>query len=249
MAHHQTRLTLFTLGFVTVAVMLMPSTRGVAQAVAPTTIELSAQTAITSEGEKTQKPSQPKSIQRNGIRVQPKQNLQQQQQRTVQPRQQLNIQRQQTDAPQIRKLQQNKPVGVQRQPDIRIQKKVIVAPRDAGRKQFVGQPRKFTPKHDNLVYKFKLRGAKQAFVRGKNYSVFHNNYRVRHNGRFRTFVALGLLAPLAIGAATYHPYAYLDVPGDYCEGLTDDGCEMVYSEVETVEGDSIPQCVAYCPWQ
>jgi hypothetical protein len=24
---------------------------------------------------------------------------------------------------------------------------------------------------------------------------------------------------------------------------------MVYDEVETEEGDVIPQCVAYCPWQ
>ena len=107
----------------------------------------------------------------------------------------------------------------------------------------------FKPTHNNLVYNFKLRGASQALVSGNTYTVYRNNYRRRYNGRFYTFVALGLLAPLAIGAAVYYPYAYLNVPANYCEGLTEDGCEMVYREVETVEGDLIPQCAAYCPWQ
>jgi hypothetical protein len=62
-------------------------------------------------------------------------------------------------------------------------------------------------------------------------------------------VVLGLLAPLLIGANEYYPYAYIYMPGRFCEGLTEDGCELVYDEIETLEGDVIPQCVAYCPWQ
>jgi hypothetical protein len=30
---------------------------------------------------------------------------------------------------------------------------------------------------------------------------------------------------------------------------SEDGCELVWQQVETVEGDVIDQCVAYCPWQ
>jgi len=32
-------------------------------------------------------------------------------------------------------------------------------------------------------------------------------------------------------------------------GLTEDGCELMWQPVETVEGDLVDQCVAYCPWQ
>jgi hypothetical protein len=116
-------------------------------------------------------------------------------------------------------------------------------------KKFTGQPKKFTPKHNHTVLNFKLNNANHASFHGKNYTVYRRDYRVRHNGRWRTFVGLGLLAPLLIGVSEFYPYAYLDVPDAYCEGLTEDGCELVYDDVETLDGDLIPQCVAYCPWQ
>jgi hypothetical protein len=246
MAQHQTRLTLFTLGLIASAALVTSGTPSAAQDRPAATIELSAQSDSPNANKKNQPQGKTKTVPQGRTNVQPRQNIQRQQ-LNVQQNQQ-NIKRRQTDLPQNqRRLQQNNQIRVQK--DINIQKKVIVAPQGSGQRKFVGQPRKFTPKHNNLVYKFKLRGANQAFVSGKNYSVFRNNYRVRRNGRLYTFVALGLLAPLAIGAATYYPYAYLDVPADYCEGLTEDGCEMVYNEVETVDGDLVPQCTAYCPWQ
>ena len=33
------------------------------------------------------------------------------------------------------------------------------------------------------------------------------------------------------------------------EGQTEDGCELMWQDVQTEEGDVIEQCVAYCPWQ
>ena len=93
------------------------------------------------------------------------------------------------------------------------------------------------------------RGAFRTTIRGRNYSVWRSGYRVRRGGGWRTFVALGTLGVLAIGAAEYYPYAYIDAPEPYCDGLTEDGCQMVYDEVETMEGDMVGQCVAYCPWQ
>ena len=93
------------------------------------------------------------------------------------------------------------------------------------------------------------RGAGRTSIRGHNYSAWRSGYRVRHRGGWRTFVALGTLGILAIGAYEYYPYAYIDTPQDYCDGLTEDGCQLVYDEVQTVEGDVVGQCVAYCPWQ
>jgi hypothetical protein len=94
------------------------------------------------------------------------------------------------------------------------------------------------------------RGAGRATVRGRNFSAWRGGrYRVRHGGGWRTFVALSALGAIAIGTATYYPYAYIEAPQDYCEGLTEDGCQLMWQEVETLEGDLTDQCVAYCPWQ
>ena len=86
-------------------------------------------------------------------------------------------------------------------------------------------------------------------IRGQNYSAWRSGYRIRRGGGWRTFVALGALGAIIVGGSQFYPYAYISAPEDYCDGLTEDGCQLVWQEVETVEGDVIPQCVAYCPWQ
>jgi len=94
-----------------------------------------------------------------------------------------------------------------------------------------------------------MRGAGRTSIAGRNYSVWRSGYRLRRGGGWRTFVGLGTLGALMIGTAEYYPYAYIDAPADYCDGLTEDGCQLVYDDVETLEGDAVGQCVAYCPWQ
>jgi hypothetical protein len=93
------------------------------------------------------------------------------------------------------------------------------------------------------------RGAGRTVIRGQNYSVWRNGYRVRHGGGWRTFVALSTLSAIMIGSDQYYPYAYITAPEDYCQGLTEDGCELNWEQVQTIEGDVVDQCVAYCPWQ
>ena len=92
-------------------------------------------------------------------------------------------------------------------------------------------------------------GAGRTYIRGNNYSVWRRGYRVRHGGAWWTFAALNTLGVIAIGGYDYYPYAYIAAPEDYCDGLTPDGCQLVWQDVETDEGDIIPACVAYCPWQ
>jgi hypothetical protein len=91
------------------------------------------------------------------------------------------------------------------------------------------------------------RGVGRTAISGRNYSVWRSGYRVRRGGNWRTFVALGTLGALTIGAAEYYPYAYIEAPQDYCDGLTEDGCQLVFDDIETMEGDVVGQCVAYCP--
>jgi len=131
--------------------------------------------------------------------------------------------------------------------------KIITAPGAGGPKT---ARRTFTPrgKSSSVVSAARIRsaparGAFRTTIRGRNYSVWRSGYRARHGNRWRTFVALGALGVIAIGAAEYYPYAYIDAPEDYCDGRTADGCQLVFDEIETVEGDLIGQCVAYCPWR
>jgi hypothetical protein len=74
-------------------------------------------------------------------------------------------------------------------------------------------------------------------------------HRIWWRNGWRTFVPLTALAVLAVGPRHYYPYAYIAAPRPYCEGYTEDGCLLDWREVETLEGDILAQCVAYCPWQ
>jgi hypothetical protein len=94
-----------------------------------------------------------------------------------------------------------------------------------------------------------VRGAGRAMISGHNFSVWRSGYRVRHGSAWRTFIALSALSAIAVGSRNYYPYAYIAASEPYCEGLTEDGCRLMWQEVETLEGEVVNQCVAYCPWQ
>lgn len=95
-----------------------------------------------------------------------------------------------------------------------------------------------------------IRNETKINVGGTNYSVWRDgdSHRVYRDGYWTTFVGLGVLTPVAIGTAYYYPYAYIDAPAPYCDGLTEDGCELEWQPVPTVEGSTEFACVAYCPW-
>lgn len=93
------------------------------------------------------------------------------------------------------------------------------------------------------------RGVGRAIINGQNYSAYRRGYRVRRGNGWATFVALSALGAVAIGTTQYYPYAYISAPAPTCEGYTEDGCQLTWREVETVEGGVVSQCVAYCPWQ
>jgi hypothetical protein len=94
-----------------------------------------------------------------------------------------------------------------------------------------------------------IRGAGRTTIGGHRYSVWRGKHRFRHGGNWRTFAALSALGSIAIGSSDYYPYAYISAPEAYCDGFTEDGCQLSWRDVETVEGDTVEQCVAYCPWQ
>ena len=132
----------------------------------------------------------------------------------------------------------------------------VVAPVGSGRRLVspAGIPRVVTPRGTRAVTASRLRGvpvrgAGRTVIRGQNYSAWRSGYRVRRGSGWRTFVGLSALGAIAIGSSQFYPYAYISAPEPYCEGQTEDGCELMWQEVETIEGDVVNQCVAYCPWQ
>jgi hypothetical protein len=132
----------------------------------------------------------------------------------------------------------------------------VVGPAATGRKLVspARAPRVVTPRGTRTVTAARLRGVPtrgvgRTVIRGHNYSAWRSGHRVRHGRGWRTFLALSALGAIAIGSNEYYPYAYISAPEPYCEGLTEDGCELMWQDVETEEGDVIEQCVAYCPWQ
>jgi hypothetical protein len=89
----------------------------------------------------------------------------------------------------------------------------------------------------------------RIIISGRNYSVWRGSHRVRYRGRWATLAAIGALGVIVYSGASYYPYAYVSATGPYCEGLTDDGCVLQWQEVPTIDGESVLQCVTYCPWQ
>ena len=94
-----------------------------------------------------------------------------------------------------------------------------------------------------------IQGASRATISGRNFSIWRGSYRAYRGGYWRTFVGVGTLGAILYGGYRYYPYAYIDAPSEFCEGDTEDGCQLQWQQVQTLEGPADFQCVAYCPWQ
>jgi hypothetical protein len=233
-------LTLCTLGAFVLTAMAVPVSKSAAQGFSATTVELSA--AEDKDKKKTGTKKVAPKVQRAPVRTAP---------RTT------TIHR---APPKLNTTQQKTRVNVGTK---KIVGPKVVGPKVVGPKinsAKVGGAKTvkvFVPKgtkSKQVVFKGKLRsfpkaGVGHAVIGGRNFSVWRGKHRVRHRNGWYTFVGLGALTAIAIGANHYYPYAYISASEDYCDGLTEDGCQMVWQEVDTEEGDLIPQCVAYCPWQ
>ena len=63
----------------------------------------------------------------------------------------------------------------------------------------------------------------------------------------RRHVPIRFLAPLFLAGTYYYPYRYLTYDAPVCSGLTDNGCQLQWTEVPLEDGEgSAWQCVEYC---
>jgi hypothetical protein len=258
-------LTLFSAAILAATVLLAPSAPSVAQGRSGTTSEFSAQQQQDKDKKATPaaRPAQPRVQRAAPQTAAPRMAAPQRTApRTVtQPKATSRVVRQPATSRTITQTKATSRVVKQPKATSRVVKqpkatRKLVAPAATGRKVVspVTAPRVITPKGKRTVTASRLRGVptqgvSSAVISGHNYSAWRSGHRVRHGRGWRTFVALSALGAIAIGSSEYYPYAYISAPENYCEGLTEDGCELMWQDVETIEGDIIPQCVAYCPWQ
>jgi beta/gamma crystallin len=63
----------------------------------------------------------------------------------------------------------------------------------------------------------------------------------------RAFVPIGLLGVAFWGGSYWYPDGYVSVAAPYCSGVTPDGCQLYWRDVNFEDGGGAPQCVQYCP--
>ena len=213
---------------------------------APYSIDMSAQQqSHKPKAGKQPSGAQQRTIQQRSITRQPAQQRMIQQQRIQQPRfthqpkvQQQTIQRRSVTQQPV--LQQRTTQHRQMTEQPRFQQRGVQQS-TVSRQRSLGQPKRFGH--------VQIRNASNVSVAGRNYSVWRGGHRVHRHGHWRTFVGLSALGAVAFGSAYYYPYAYIDAPAPYCDGLTEDGCQLQWEAVPTLEGPTEFVCVAYCPWR
>ena len=79
--------------------------------------------------------------------------------------------------------------------------------------------------------------------------MFREPRRIWIGGRFRTLTTLGVLGGIYVGSTFYRPDAYVVMAQPACRGITAEGCSLRWRNVPTDDGDTVAQCVQFCPQQ
>jgi hypothetical protein len=98
------------------------------------------------------------------------------------------------------------------------------------------------------------RGPVTGFVgiHHRNVAITRGARFVHHGGRWRRLAAVtALAAPIAVivvGGASFFADGYVNLAAPVCGGVTDAGCQLSMVDVPAGDGETVPQCVQYCPW-
>jgi hypothetical protein len=66
-------------------------------------------------------------------------------------------------------------------------------------------------------------------------------------GKWKYFVPFTALGAVLIGGGYYYPDAYVGFARPYCTGITPDGCQLNWQQVNFEDGGGDWQCVQFCP--
>jgi hypothetical protein len=76
--------------------------------------------------------------------------------------------------------------------------------------------------------------------------VWKQQHKIWWGGKWKVFVPFTALGVALIGGAYYYPDAYVGFARPYCSGLTPDGCQLNWQQVNFEDGGGDWQCVQYC---
>jgi hypothetical protein len=77
--------------------------------------------------------------------------------------------------------------------------------------------------------------------------IWKQQHRIWWGGRWRVFAPFTALGVVLVGGAYYYPDAYVGFARPYCAGVTPDGCQLNWQQVNFEDGGGSDwQCVQYC---
>lgn len=77
--------------------------------------------------------------------------------------------------------------------------------------------------------------------------LWKQQHKIWWNGKWKVFVPFTALGVVLIGGGYYYPDAYVGFARPYCSGLTPDGCQLNWQQVNFEDGGADWQCVQFCP--
>jgi hypothetical protein len=76
--------------------------------------------------------------------------------------------------------------------------------------------------------------------------IWRDHHRIWWGGRWRVFVPFAALGAVTYAGHYYYPDSYVGFARPYCSGVTDDGCQLNWQQVNFEDGGGDWQCVRYC---
>jgi hypothetical protein len=104
---------------------------------------------------------------------------------------------------------------------------------------------KLGPGHINAAVK-PINFAHIKLANNKFAPLWKQQHKIWWHGHWKVFVPFTALSVALIGGAYYYPDAYVGFARPYCTGLTPDGCQLNWQQVNFEDGGGDWQCVQYC---
>lgn len=104
---------------------------------------------------------------------------------------------------------------------------------------------KLGPGHVNAAAK-QLNFAHVKLANNHFAPLWKQQHKIWWHGGWKVFVPFTALGVALIGGAYYYPDAYVGFARPYCTGLTPDGCQLNWQQVNFEGGGGDWQCVQYC---
>ena len=77
--------------------------------------------------------------------------------------------------------------------------------------------------------------------------MWKQQHKIWWGGKWKYFVPFTAIGVVLVGGTYFYPDAYVGFARPYCTGLTPDGCQLNWQQVNFEDGGADWQCVQFCP--